>query len=65
ELKTVMESVTALEVIKDGSIVLNTYFEDPLTVPGVHIRRIDFLGGAVVLAADESGLSTIQKEGNK
>ena len=54
ELETVMESVTGLEVTKDG-ILLSTYFEEPLTVPGVRVRKIDFLGGAVVLTpVDES-----------
>ena len=51
--ETVMDSVTALEVTADG-IVLSTYFEDPMTISGVHVKRIDFLGGAVILAADES-----------
>ncbi len=45
--ETIMEGVTALEVVADG-VVLSTYFEEPLTVPGVRIRRIDFLGGSVL-----------------
>ena len=49
----VMESVTGLEVTADG-IVLTTFFEEPLVVPGVSIKSIDFLGGTVVLAPDES-----------
>ena len=51
-VETLMESVIALEVIPNG-VILTTYFEDPLTVSGVRIRRIDFLGGAVVLTEDQ------------
>jgi predicted RNA-binding protein len=47
--EAVMESVTGLEVTADG-IVLTTFFEEPLVVSDVHVKRIDFLGGAVVLA---------------
>ena len=52
--ETVLEAVTELEVTADG-IVLSTFFEKPLVVTGVHVQRIDFLGGSVVLAPDESG----------
>ncbi len=48
----VMESVTGLEVTMDG-IVLSTFFEEPLVVPDVHIKSIDFLGGSVVLVPNE------------
>ena len=48
----VMESVTRLEVTGEG-VVLSTFFEEPLLVPGVNIKSIDFMGGAVVLAPDE------------
>ena len=51
EQETVMESVTALEVVEDG-VVLSTFFEEPKRVSGVVIEKIDFLGGAVVLKAD-------------
>ena len=51
--ETVLEAVTGLEVTVDG-IVLSTFFEEPLVVAGVHVQRIDFLGGSVVLAPDES-----------
>ena len=47
----VMEAVTGLEVTDDG-VVLSTFFEEPLKVPGVHIGSIDFLGGSVVLVPD-------------
>ena len=49
----VMEAVTALEVTDDG-VVLSTFFEEPLKVPGVHIGSIDFLGGSVVLVPDDA-----------
>ena len=50
--ETVMESVTGLEVTAEG-IILTTFFEEPLTVSGVHVKSIDFLGGSVLLVADE------------
>ncbi|HBI14899.1 MAG TPA: RNA-binding protein [Desulfobulbaceae bacterium] len=43
-----MDNVTSLDVIEDG-VVLSAFFEEPKTVPGVVIARIDFLGGKVVL----------------
>ena len=46
--ETVMESVTALEVVDDG-VVLSTFFEDPEKIAGVTVQRIDFLDGTVVL----------------
>ena len=49
--ETVMESVTGLEVTDKG-ITLTTFFEEPLTVSGVHVKSIDFLGGSVLLTAD-------------
>lgn len=52
----VMESVTGLEVTMDG-IILSTFFEEPLVVPDVRIKSIDFLGGSVVLVPDESQAS--------
>lgn len=50
EQETIMESVTALEVVEDG-VVLSTFFEEPKRVFDVVIEKIDFLGGAVVLKA--------------
>ncbi len=44
-----MEGVTALDVTADG-ILLTTFFEEPRLVPGAVIRRIDFLGGRLILA---------------
>jgi len=46
--KKIMDSVTQLEV-KGNGVILNTFFEEPLEVPGVVISSIDFLGGAVIL----------------
>ncbi len=46
--ETLMEGVTALEVTDDG-ILLSTFFEEPKLVAGAVIRRIDFLGGRLVL----------------
>ncbi len=46
--ETVMDSVTALEVVDDG-VVLSTFFEDPKKIDNVRVQRIDFLGGEVVL----------------
>jgi len=48
----VMESVTGLKITADG-IVLSTFFEEPLVLPDVSIKSIDFLGGSVVLTPDE------------
>ena len=50
EQETVMESVTALEVVDNG-VILSTFFEEPKKIPDVVIQKIDFLGGAVVLKA--------------
>jgi len=49
--ETLMEGVTGLEVTELG-IVLRTYFEEPMTVAQASIKRIDFLGGSVVLTPD-------------
>jgi predicted RNA-binding protein len=48
EQETVMEAVTALEVVDNG-VILSTFFEEPKKIADVAIQRIDFLGGAVVL----------------
>ncbi|HEB50329.1 MAG TPA: CooT family nickel-binding protein [Desulfobulbus sp.] len=45
----IMEGVTALDVTA-GGILLTTFFEEPKLVPGAVIRRIDFLGGRLILA---------------
>ena len=42
------EGVTSLEV-SDQGIVLNTFFDEPQLVVDVAIKRIDFLGGKVIL----------------
>ena len=51
--KTVMDSVTSVNVTPEG-VVLSTYFEEPVTVPDAWIRSIDFLGGSVLLAINQS-----------
>lgn len=48
----VMESVTRLEV-KEGGVEVNTFFEEPKLVSGVHVQSIDFLGGKVILEQTE------------
>jgi predicted RNA-binding protein len=53
EQKPVMEAVTGLEITPQG-IVLSTFFEEPLTVSGVHIKEINFLNGSVVLVPDNN-----------
>jgi len=52
EQEPVMESVTGLQITPKG-VVLSTFFDEPLTVPGVHIKEINFLGGSVILVPDE------------
>jgi len=56
ERETLMEGVTGLEVTDQG-IILRTYFEAPLTVGNAFIKRIDFLGGSVVLSPETAGKS--------
>jgi predicted RNA-binding protein len=46
--ETVMDSITALDVVDDG-VVLSTFFEEPMKIEGVQVRRIDFLGGILIL----------------
>lgn len=46
--ETVMESVTTVDVTRDG-VILSTYFEEPLTLRGVRIRSVDLLNGAILL----------------
>jgi predicted RNA-binding protein len=48
--ETVMESVTSAEETAEG-VILSTYFEEPLTVQGVRIKRIDLLNGAILLTS--------------
>ncbi len=44
----IMESVTSLEV-DDHQVTLHTFFEEPRVLRDVVIRRIDFLGGNILL----------------
>ncbi len=48
EQEAVMEAVTGLEMTDKG-IVLSTFFEEPITIPDVRIKEINFLGGSVIL----------------
>ncbi len=50
----VMEAVTGLEVVA-GGVVLKTFFEDPLTITGVFVKKIDFLGGEILLHQKDNG----------
>lgn len=52
--EVVMEAVTSLEVAPAG-VTLTTFFEDPLTVTGVVVKRIDFLGGEIILKEKDEG----------
>ena len=47
--ETIMDNVTRLDVGEDG-VVLSSFFEEPKTLVGMSISRIDFLGGKVFLA---------------
>ena len=46
--ETVMDAVTGLEV-DNHQITLTTFFDEPKTLDNVMIRRIDFLGGSIIL----------------
>lgn len=51
--ETVMEHVTMLQKNRDG-IEVSTLFEEPKTVAGVQVGRIDFLAGTVTLVPESS-----------
>ena len=46
----IMENVSQLEVTDEG-VKVSTLFEDPKTIPDVHVTKIDFLNGKVFLGA--------------
>jgi predicted RNA-binding protein len=48
--ETVMENVTYLEAVSDG-IRVSTLFEEPKVVAAAYVKKIDVMGGKVVLAA--------------
>lgn len=50
----IMENVTLLEVLPDG-VTVSTLFEEPKIVSGVRLKKIDFLGGAVILTSEAEG----------
>ncbi len=51
EVETVMEGVSTLEAI-NGGVKITALFEEPVTIKGVHVRKIDFMGGTVTLESD-------------
>lgn len=52
--EVVMEAVTSLEVVEEG-VTLTTFFEEPLTVAGVVVKSVDFLGGKIILHPQGEG----------
>ena len=48
--ETVMENVTFLEAIA-GGIRVSTLFEEPRLVAAAYVKKIDVMGGKVILAA--------------
>ena len=50
----IMENVTRLEMTPEG-VSVSTLFEEPKLVPAAHVKKIDFLGGTVVLVPDTKG----------
>lgn len=48
--ETVMENVTLLEAIA-GGIRVSTLFEEPRLVAAAYVKKIDVMGGKVILAA--------------
>ena len=47
--KLILENATLLEVTEKGATV-TTLFEEPQTVAGAQVKKIDFLAGTVILA---------------
>jgi predicted RNA-binding protein len=50
----IMENVTLLEMVPEG-VSVSTLFEEPKIVTGVRLKKIDFLGGSVVLTSEADG----------
>lgn len=48
EQEVVAENASLLEVVADG-VEISTLFDRPRLLPQVRVRRIDFLGGKVIL----------------
>ena len=46
----VMDEVTQLEVTPEG-VILSTFFDEPKLVPGVQVKKIDFMNTTVTLTA--------------
>ena len=51
--ETIMEHVTLLNKTSEG-IEVSALFEEPKTVAGAQVGRIDFLSGTVTLVAESS-----------
>jgi predicted RNA-binding protein len=49
----VMDEVTQLEVTSEG-VILSTFFDEPKLVPGVQVKKIDFMSSTVTLTAINS-----------
>ena len=47
----ILENATLLEVDSEGATV-TTLFEEPKTVAGAMVKKIDFLAGTVILAKE-------------
>ncbi|MFZ5772641.1 MAG: CooT family nickel-binding protein [Thermodesulfobacteriota bacterium] len=48
-IKTVMENATYLEA-EAGGIRISTLFEEPRVIAAAYVKKIDFMGGKVILA---------------
>ena len=48
-VKTVMENASYLEAEGDG-IRVSTLFEEPRVIAAAYVKKIDFMGGKVILA---------------
>ena len=47
--KVVMENVTLLEAV-EGDISVSSLFDEPVRIPAVFVKKIDFSGGTVLLS---------------
>ena len=52
--KLILENATLLEVTEQGASV-TTLFEEPKTVAGAQVKKIDFLAGTVILTTKNPG----------
>ena len=49
--ETILENASVLEVIDDG-VTVSALFEEPKTVKGARVKKIDFMSGTVTLSQD-------------